>query len=64
MATKYYGVAFGGDRPIDVTKAGSTTSSNVEVSVVYDASQNSKLATLKALKAIHQRIFMGKWPPA
>lgn len=64
MATRYYGVAFGGDIVTDVTEAGSTTSQSVELAVVYDATNNSKLATLKAIEAIRQYILRDSWPPA
>lgn len=64
MATRYYGVTFGGDRAADVTEAGSTTSSNVELAVVYDATNNSKAQTLRALEAIAQYITQDSWPPA
>lgn len=64
MATRFYGCAFGGDRAADVTEAGSTTSLDVEVAVVYDGTNSSKLATLKAIEAIRQAIVQDTWPPA
>lgn len=64
MATRYYGAAFGAEVSSDVTEAGSTTSLSVELAVVYDATNNSKLATLKALDAIKQAIVEDTWPPA
>lgn len=64
MASRFYGCNFGGEVSSEVTESGSTTSMNVEVQVVYDATNNSRLATLKALDAIKQAIIEDTWPPA
>lgn len=64
MATRYYGAAFGASLAKDVTEASSTTSLAVELAVVYDGTNNSKLATLKAIEAIQLAILQDTWPPA
>lgn len=64
MATRYFGAPFGADVSSDVTEAAATTSLSVELAVVYDATNNSKLATLRALDAIRQYIVEDSWPPA
>lgn len=63
MASRYYGVDIGGDMPTDVTEAGSTTSKNIELVVVYDATGMNKLAVLMALQALENYITQDTWPP-
>lgn len=63
MADRFYGVEFGGDK-VAVTQGGTTTASlDVEVRVTYDATNNSKQATIEALDHIKARIIEGNWPP-
>jgi hypothetical protein len=64
MASHHYGVNFGGDQAVDVTEAGAGTGLNLNLEIVYDATNNSKLAALKAIEAIRQAITQDTWPPA
>lgn len=64
MADRFYGVEFGGDK-VSVLEGGTSTAArDVEVRVTYDATNNSKQATLIALKQIEARIQEDTWPPA
>lgn len=63
MATRFYGIDIGGDMPNDVTEAGSTTSKNIELAVVYDASGMDKKTVLIALEALYYYVSQDTWPP-
>lgn len=64
MADRFYYCEFGAAKE-GVTEAGSDSAgADVSVRVTYDASNNSKQATLKALESIIQRIYVDTWPPA
>jgi hypothetical protein len=64
MASHYYGVPVGGQMPGDVTEGTSTTSKSVELVVDLTAAGLSKVAVLKALEAIQNRVTVDNWPPA
>ena len=64
MADRFYSVEFGGNK-VSIAETGSTTAAaDVEVRVTYDATNNSKQATLKALMLLAARITEDNWPPA
>lgn len=64
MANRFYSVQIGGGMKTDVTETTSTTASApFELRVSYDATGGSKVAVLKALEALRQRLTEGKWPP-
>ena len=64
MADRFYSVEFGGNK-VSIAETGSTTAAaDVEVRVTYDATNNSKQATLKALMLLAARITQDNWPPA
>jgi hypothetical protein len=63
MADRFYGVEFGGDK-VSVLEGGTSTAArDVEVRITYDAANNSKQATLIALRQIVARIKQDTWPP-
>lgn len=64
MATRYYGADLGDQFPADVTEAGSTTSKDIELAVVYTASEMDKTKVLLALTAIMNYIIQDTFPPA
>jgi hypothetical protein len=64
MADRHYSCEFGADKVAVSETAGSTAAADVEVRVTYDATNNSKQATLKALEHIKARIVQDTWPPA
>ncbi len=64
MADKFYGVEFGGDKVAVVKGNTSTATLDVEVRITYDATNNSKMAVLKAIEALEARITEDTWPPA
>lgn len=64
MATRYYGANIGATMPTEVTESGSTTSSTVELVVVYDATGANKTKVLNALEAIKNYIIKDTYPPA
>lgn len=64
MADRYYGVALGGELPVDVTEAGTTTSAAIELRVTYDASGASRQLVLNAVEAIRNYLIQDTWPPA
>ena len=51
MADRFYGVAVGGQLPVNVTEAASTTSAAIELRI-SDSAYASKLRALAALEAI------------
>lgn len=67
MADRFYGCEFGTNGPGNVPSVtegvASTAGLDVEVRVTYDATNNSKLATLLALEAITAAIAQDTWPP-
>jgi hypothetical protein len=64
MADRFYYCEFGADK-IGVTEAGvDSAGADVSVRITYDATNNSKQATLKALEQIKARIVQDTWPPA
>ena len=63
MATRYYGANIGVTMPEQVVESGSTTSSTVEIAVVYDATGANKHTVLNALEAIKNRILTDTYPP-
>lgn len=64
MASRHYGANFGADVSSDVTESAGATGLNLNLEVVYDATNNGRLATLRALDAIKQAIVEDTWPPA
>lgn len=68
MTDRFYGCEFGTNGPGNVPSvtegSSSTASLDVEVRVTYDATNNSKQATLDALDAIRAAIIQDTWPPA
>jgi hypothetical protein len=63
MADRFYGCEFGDDKTKVLEGATSTAAKDVEVRITYDATNNSKHATLRALEMIRQRIVEDTWPP-
>ena len=64
MADRYYSANVGADLAQDVAEgAAATPAAHFDVRVTYDAAQNSKEATVKALGAVIQYILMDNWPP-
>lgn len=64
MAERFYSCEFGQTK-VGVAETGTTTAAaDVEVRVVYDATNNSKIALLNALEHIVNRITEDTWPPA
>lgn len=63
MTTRYYGVDIGATMPNQVTEASSTTSKNIEVAVVYDATGMDKQKAINALQAVINYIETDTWPP-
>ena len=49
MASRHYGANFGADVSSDVTESAGATGLNLNLEVVYDATNNGRLATLRAL---------------
>lgn len=65
MAERFYSCEFGATMASGVTETAVTTAAaDVEVRVIHDAANNSKLAALQAIDAIKQRIIEDTWPPA
>lgn len=64
MATRYYGADIGATMPNQVTEAGSTTSKNIELAVVYDATGMDKQKVLNALEAFKSYLLQDTYPPA
>ena len=64
MASPHYGANSGADVSSDVTESAGATGLNLNLEVVYDATNNGRLATLRALDAIKQAIVEDTWPPA
>lgn len=63
MAARYYGVPLGGDMKTDVTEAASTTSAAFEFVIANTTlTGSSKMAALKALEAIRQKLSEETWP--
>ena len=64
MADRYYYCEFGAPKQ-SVTEAGTdSAAADVSLRVTYDATANSKQATLRALEVIAQKIMQDTWPPA
>lgn len=64
MADRFYQANVGAGMPPSVTEAGATNpAATFEFRVTYDATQNSKLMTLRALEAIAQAVTTDTWPP-
>ena len=64
MAERFYSCEFGQTK-VDVAETGTTTAAaDVEVRVIYDATNHSKIALLNALEHIVNRITEDTWPPA
>lgn len=65
MAERFYSGEFGASMKTDITETATTTAAaDVELRIIYDATNNSKLAALKAIDAIRQKVFEDTWPPA
>jgi len=65
MADRFYSVEFGAKAKTSVTESAATTAgSDVELRITYDATNNSKAATLLAIEAITAAIVEETWPPA
>lgn len=65
MADRFWSISIGQEKTA-VAETGSTTAgAHVEVRITYDnaALVNNKLAALKALEYIKQRIVQDTWPP-
>jgi hypothetical protein len=63
MADRYYGCEFGDDKLKVVEGGSSTAAKDVEIRITYDAANNSKQATIRAIEVIRQRIIEDTWPP-
>jgi hypothetical protein len=65
MADRFYSVTqFGNDQFSAVVENAATQAGNpVEVRITYDATNNSKIRTLRALAAIEAAIIKETWPP-
>lgn len=63
MAARWYNAPLGAKLAQDVAEGSSDTSAYTAFRVTYDATGNSKEATLLALGAIQQAIEMDNWPP-
>ena len=65
MADRFFYAEFGAHSKENVTEAGSDSAgADVSLRVTYDATANSKMATLKAVEAILQYLRADNWPPA
>jgi len=64
MAERFWSCEFGQDKVAVAETAATTAAADVEVRVIYDATNNSKLALLVALENIMSRITEDTWPPA
>lgn len=65
MADRFYYGEFGATMKTEITEAGTDDAAkDVSLRVTYDATANSKQATLNAIDAIRQRIVEETWPPA
>jgi hypothetical protein len=62
MANKYYGANVGAGMAGDVTTGTSTTSKDVELNVNTSATGLDKVAILKAVDAIRDRIVQDTFP--
>jgi len=65
MADRFYSVTqFGNDTFSAVVENAATQAGNpVEVRVTYDAANNSKIRTLRALEVISAALTKETWPP-
>jgi len=63
MADRFYSVNFGQDKTQVAETGSSTAAAHVEVRITYDATNNSKQATLRALELLMGRIVEDTWPP-
>jgi hypothetical protein len=66
VADRFYSVTqFGNEQFSAVVENAATQAGNpVEVRVTYDAVNNSRLRTIRALEAITAAITKDTWPPA
>jgi uncharacterized protein with GYD domain len=64
MAARWFNAPLGAKLAQDVAEGASDTSVYTAFRVTYDASGNSREATLLALDAIRQKIVEDTWPPA
>jgi len=64
MAERFWSGEFGATKA-DIAETGTTTAAaDVELRIIYDATNNGKMAALMTLEAIKQRIIEETWPPA
>jgi hypothetical protein len=64
MADRWWTCEYGTTMKEGVTeRTGDSSGEDVALRVTYDATQNSKQATLMAIDAIRQRIVEETWPP-
>lgn len=63
MADRFYSVNFGQDKTQVAETGTSTAAAHVEVRITYDATNNSKGATMRALELLAQRVLEDNWPP-
>ena len=64
MADRFYYCEFGADKVAVTEAAADSAGADVSVRITYDATNNSKGATLKAIESIKARILEDTWPPA
>lgn len=64
MTDRFYYCEFGTTMKSGVTEAAADDAAkDVSVRITYDATANSKAATLAAIEAIQQKILEDTWPP-
>lgn len=64
MASYFFGANIGAQNVTDVTAQATTPSKDVEVQIVYTATNASKRDVLTALDAIKTKIIQTGFPPA
>jgi 20S proteasome alpha/beta subunit len=64
MTERYYNAPLGAKLAQDVAEGAADTSVYTAFRVTYDATGNSKEATLLALDAIRMAVEQDNWPPA
>jgi hypothetical protein len=64
MADRFWYCEFGANKQGVTEAAADDAAKDVSVRVTYDATNNNKMETLKALEFIMARIQEDTWPPA
>jgi hypothetical protein len=64
MAERFWSGEFGATKVGIAETATTTAAADVELRIIYDATNNGKLAALMTLEAIKQRLIEETWPPA